>query len=264
MIVNTNVDYKEPKIEIVTWGGGDETQVTKMLDAHYAGKISIGEYWSIGDTRDIDMAYIRSTPVTLVIIGIEHDDIENDGGKAAISVQTSDCVSGGVMNSTAQGYAYSLWSTSERRTWCNGTFKDALPEYIQNLIKPITKITNRHGYRSGAPYRGQTTTIDYVFLLSEFEVAGSAGVDTSDSSYGDVGEDGVQYEYMKTASNRFRSTNGTKYYGSGGYRYTDLWWLRSSALHDKNNSFFIFVDGSGTITCTSANQPEGLAPAFCL
>ena len=130
---------------------------------------------------------------------MNHDDLADGTGKAAVTVQTKNQLgTAGYMNSSAyenlDGY---LWSKSPRRTWCNNKFKSALPDWIQTLIKSTTKLSNRHATTdySASLYRGQTTTTDEVFLLSEFETFGSAPY--SGSAYGDVGSDGTQYEYMK-------------------------------------------------------------------
>jgi hypothetical protein len=261
--VKSNVEPFDPASVVTSWGGGAEEEITKMLDAHYKGLINVADYWAIGDSRTERIAAIPNGTTTdnqpaqnvnLVIIGMNHDDKADGSGKAAITVQTKDQLSAyGYINISYGSVDYSLWSTSIRRTWCNNNFKSALSTWLQNLIKPVTKVTNRHGY-SGTfgdygSYRGQISTTDDVFLLSEFESLGKALL--GGTEWGDVGSDGTQYEYMKTQANRIKSGP------------TDYWWLRS-AIVENDRSYFVAIKSDGNAFRDFADSRYGVAPAFCL
>jgi hypothetical protein len=242
-------------------GGGSAEEIAVMLDEHYNGLINIADYWVVGDTRTESITAIPSgttgeaqsaQSVDLVILGMNHDDKADGNGKAAVTVQAKDSLkTKGYMNSTLSGSSYSLWSTSQRRTWCNGDFKSALPDWLQELIKPVTKISNRYGYTGYESYRGQTTTTDDVFLLSEFETFGTQQLD--ESTYGVLSSDGTQYEYMKIESNRIKNV------GSSAY----MWWLRSS-FTTGNSGFISCHHTSGAGGTLGCNSTTGIAPAFCL
>jgi hypothetical protein len=231
-----------------------------MIEAHYKEKIDIAEYWAVGDSRTVTISAIpRGTTgeaqseqsVDLVIIGMKHDDKADGSGKAAVTVQTKNKLgTAGYMNFKYSSPSYSLWSTSQRRTWCNSNFKAALPTWLQNLIKPVSKVSNRHAYTGYETYRGQTNTTDDVFLLSEFETFGSAYVGGFD--WGDVGSDGTQYEYMKTQSNRVKSGPES------------FWWLRSSRVDNDGHSFFIIVGSDGLAYDRGTDGNLGLAPGFSI
>lgn len=264
-------------LKIVTWADGTYEEISAMLDAHYAGTIDISDYWSVGDVRTIPLSAMSATGVDetqsaqnaeVVIIGFSHDDLVNPvngNSKSAVSLQLKNCLeTTGHMYSAYTGTSYSLWSNSPRRTWCNSVFKNALPAELVNLIKTVTKKTwryassNHSGYSS---YRTQQTTEDDCFLISEFEVFGTQGlfVDT----YGAVGDDGTQYEYYQTTSNRI------KYLGVSGTS-ANSWWLRSSHVFYNTNksswlSYFHFLNNLGNVnTNFLANNKFGIIPGFCI
>ena len=255
-------------LKIVTWADGTYDEISAMLDAHYAGTIDISDYWAVGDVRTIPISAISATGVgetqsaqnaEVAIIGFGHDDLVtsvNGNSKSAVSLQLKNSLeTTGYIYSAYDGTNYSLWDGSPRRTWCNGVFKSALPAELVNLIKTVTKKTWRYAYSSYSGYRTQQTTEDDCFLVSEFEVFGTQGLSSSD--YGTVGEDGTQYEYYKTTSNRI------KYLGVSGTS-ANAWWLRSSVVGGNGYSCFRFVYTSGSVGNHGAYNANGVAPGFCI
>jgi hypothetical protein len=123
-------------------------------------------------------------------------------------------------------------------------FKKALPSYIQNLVKQVTK-------PYCATYNNATISNvnDYVWLLSENEVFGK-------KSYSPA-QEGTQYEYYKTTSNRIKysgnaTTQGTTYH----------WWERSP--NSSYTSSFCIVYSNGTAYAAGASYAHGLAPGFSI
>ena len=126
------------------------------------------------------------------------------------------------------------------------------------MIKTVTKKTWRYAYSSYSgyeTYRTQQTTEEDCFLVSEFEVFGTQGLPAD--TYGTVGEDGTQYEYYKTTSNRI------KYLGVSGTS-ANIWWLRSSYVNGSGNSYFRNVYASGSVYSYSAGSALGVVPGFCI
>ena len=255
-------------LKIVTWADGTYEEISAMLDAHYAGTIDISDYWSVGDVRTIPLSAMSATGVgesqsaqnaEVVIIGLGHDNLVspvNGKSKSAVSLQLKNSLATtGYMYSAYKGTDYSLWDGSPRRTWCNGVFKSALPSELVKLIKTVTKKTWRYSHSSYSGYRTQQTTNDDCFLISEFEVFGTQGLSTTD--YGTVGDDGTQYEYYKTTSNRI------KYLGVSGTS-ANYWWLRSSFVYYHGYSFFRNVSTSGSVNSNYASNTIGVAPGFCI
>lgn len=254
----------EPEgLKIVTFADGTDAEITKMIEAHYAGKINIGDYWAVGDKRTIHHNAMSATGVSeshkandyaYVIIGIEHDDLVtpiNGKTKAAITIQTERML---YLDTTTKynssydtshecGYMNSLrtndggWQDCERRIWCNEVYKKCLPTYIQNMMKQVKKKT------SGG------SSNDYAFLPSEIEIFGS-------TTYSFAGE-GKQYQYFKNATaNRYKKPRHGSDYVSGYY------WERSPFSSGSNSFCRVNVDGSaGT---GDASDTFGVVPCLCI
>lgn len=254
----------EPEgLKIVTFADGTDAEITKMIEAHYAGKINIGDYWAVGDKRTIHHNAMSATGVSeshkandyaYVIIGIEHDDLVtpiNGKTKAAITIQTErmlyldtttkynssydtshEC---GYMNSSRTNDGG--WQDCERRIWCNEVYKKCLPTYIQNMMKQVKKKT------SGG------SSNDYAFLPSEIEIFGS-------TTYSFAGE-GKQYQYFKNATaNRYKKPRHGSDYVSGYY------WERSPFSSGSNSFCRVNLDGSaGT---GDASDTFGVVPCLCI
>lgn len=261
----------EPEsFKIVTFADGTDAEIEKMIEAHYAGKINIGDYWAVGDKRTIHHNAMPATGVSeshkandyaYVIIGIEHDDLVtaiNGKTKAAITIQTERML---YLDTTTEynssydashecGYINSSsinsggWEDCERRTWCNNVYKKCLPTYIQNMMKQVKKLTS-------AGSRSSTIKIsnDYAFLLSEIEIFGS-------TTYSYAGE-GNQYQYFKNATaNRYKKPRSNSNHVSGYY------WGRSPYSSSVNK--FCHVNVSGNSYYGDVSNTYGVAPCLCI
>lgn len=257
-------------VKIVTFADGTDVEIEKMIEAHYAGKINIGDYWAVGDKRIIHHNAMDATGVseshkandyTYVIIGIEHDDLVapiNGKTKAAITIQTERML---YLDTTTEynssydtshecGYMNSSntnnggWEGCARRTWCDTVYKECLPTYIQNMMKQVKKLTSAGGQSSTIK-----TSNDYAFLPSEIEIFGS-------TKYSFTGE-GKQYQYFKNATaNRYKKPRYNSSYVSG------YWWKRSP-LSGNSNSFCI-VNVDGDADHSGASSAFGVAPCLCI
>ena len=91
-------------------------------------------------------------------------------------------------------------------------------------------------------------TNDKLFLLSYTEIFG----DNKNYSW-DTFNEGVQYDYFKTQSNRIiKDSNGNAVW----------WWLRTPVV--RNNTDFYRVNIDGTYTVYGANLNEFVIPSFVL
>lgn len=257
------------ELKIVTFADGTDAEITRMIRAHYAGKINIGEYWAVGDKRTIHHNAMDATGVSephkandyaYVIIGIEHDDLVtaiNGKAKAAITIQTErllyldttteyndsldashEC---GYMNSSDMNSGG--WEGCERRTWCNNVYKKCLPAYVQSMMKQVKKLTSGGGQSSTIK-----TSNDYAFLLSEYEISGNIPYS--------FGGEGIQYQYFKNATaNRYKSPRISNFYVSG------IWWSRSPCR--SANESFCAVNAAGNTNIANAGQEKSLAPCLC-
>lgn len=251
-------------LKIVTFQNGTDEEIAAMVNAHYAGKINIADYWSTEDRRLIHLNAMSATGVSeshhadnyyIVIAGINHDNLTS-GGKAAITLclerilfkdtttesysfnwsPTEEC---GYMNSTNTNSGG--WENCARRTWCNNIFYNALPSWVKSLIKPVNKLTS-----AGNQSTTIKTTSDKVFLFSEVEIFGT-------NKYSAPGE-GEQYDLFKTTTNRYKKP------AYSGYN-SAIWWERSP--HVGGTAGFCRVNNKGGVDLSNASDCRGLVPAFC-
>lgn len=260
----------EEDLKIVTFADGTDTEIENMIEAHYAGKINISDYWAVGDKRTIHHNAMDATGVSeshrandyaYVIIGIEHDDLVtaiNGKTKAAITIQTERIL---YLDTTTEyntsynashecGYINSSntnsggWEGCARRAWCNNVYKKCLPTYIQNMMKQVKKLTSV-GNRSSTI----KVSNDYAFLLSEIEIFGS-------TTYSYAGE-GKQYQYFKNAiANRYKKPRYDDSHVSGHY------WERSPDSSSENK--FCHVNISGNSYYNGVVYYLGIALCLCI
>lgn len=261
----------EPEdLKIVAFADGTDAEIEKMIEAHYAGKINIGDYWAVGDKRTIHHNAMAATGVSeshkandyiYVIIGIEHDDLVtaiNGKTKAAITIQTERML---YLDTTTEynssydtshecGYMNSSntnsggWGYCDRHTWCNNVYKKCLPTYIQNMMKQVRKLTSE-----GSQSNTIKTSNDYAFLPSEIEIFGS-------TMHSFAGE-GKQYQYFKNATaNRYKKPRYSNTYVSGQY------WTRSP--YSSGSDSFCGVGRGGSANADSASNTGGIVPCLCI
>lgn len=136
------VSVTPKSLVIVSWATGSDEDIATMLEEHYAGLLDVSDYWSLGDIRPISISsipvqYVRESQpaqtANLMIIGFNHDDLSDGSGKAAITVCHDKYLSNlGVIHYSGT-VNYIKWSDSQRRSWCNDSYINALPEYIKNM-----------------------------------------------------------------------------------------------------------------------------------
>ena len=263
-----------PSITVKPFGTATDAELAEIINGYYDGDISLEEIqdvWSVGDTRDINLSAISATvsdqsvgeshpsqTVTLQILDFEHDILASDNTKKAlITVDLKNCLcpsltiygnenpENGYMNDIASNAGG--WFSSKRREWCNNGFYNALPTYIKDLIKPVTKYAGTGGNGSGGAVLLNGT--DKVFLLSEVEISG-------DTDFSLLGE-GTQYSQYITPTNRYKLPQYSQYSAQ-----SNIWWTRTA---DKTfSSYFCDTNSWGYIEREVASNASGIAPAFCM
>lgn len=127
------------------------------------------------------------------------------------------------------------------------TLLSAFPQSLREVMKPNTKYTDNVGNSSNV-LANVTTSVDYLWLLSEYEVLGTR---TSANQY----EQNYQAQYQ--------------YYADGGstvkYNYSSTgtaapWWERSPFCD--NAVSFCRVHGNGSASYIGSRISGGLATAF--
>lgn len=127
------------------------------------------------------------------------------------------------------------------------TFMAALPTDLRAVLKPIAKYTDNAGNKSTAT-SAITATIDYLPLLTEFEVFGRRNyANANETTYQ------AQYQYYKNVNSKKK------------YKYSDVstavfWWLRSPSSSSAVG--FCSVDDNGSVKGFYSGVSHGLSPVF--
>ena len=204
----------------VSWAGGTDKEIVKMVQLADEGLINLADYWSVGDERQVTLSRIGATEsessfaeqtVTFVLM--------NAGGKTLANATPSgrtECsfivgMKNGLAEKRSMDYTSKIWDSCARRTWCNGLFRKAIPASLRDIFKQHLNIT-----ADGSSTTTVTST-DYFALPAEKEVFGSNTYanSTAEASL-------TQFEYYATEANRIKKT------GDNGSAYT--WWERSTHL----------------------------------
>ena len=145
------------------------------------------------------------------------------------------------MRSTVLGTSLSSYS---------GKLIGALPSALRSVMKSVTKYTDNTGGGSGSVSGNVTSTTDYMFLLSEYEVFGSI----SQANTNEAAKQ-AQYAYYSAGNSKIK-------YKHNVTSTAAAWWLRSPYASDFSR--FARVTTDGTVDYLNANYSFGLAPGFCV
>ena len=258
------------ELKIVTFAGGTDAEIAKMIQAHYNDKINIADYWAVGDTRTVSLSAMertgvgeshRAQTVQFVIGDFNHDDLAtpiNGHSKAAVTLLQKDCLmdasnasnpvngsgntENGYMNSTSTNAGG--WKNCARRTWCNNVFFAALPSAWQSMVKTVNKKVS-----VGSNQSTIETVQDKVFLAAEIEIFGSVTHSFA--------VEGTQYQYYKNATaNRYKMPKWSSSDVSNIY-------LERSPRSGSTSSF-CSVNRSGNADDAGAHNTFGVATCLCI
>lgn len=236
-------------VKIVSWADGTDEQIAAMVAAADAGQIDLSDYWNAGDTRTVNLSAMSATSgtgethaaqsVQFVLTDPGHFTLAS-GQPCNFVVLQKDCLKEyGNMNQSATNSGG--WEQCPRRTWCNSTYRNAIPSTLRGIFKQF-KVRTANGSGSGV-----TESTDWFSLFSEKEVFGSTT--HADSS---AESKNSQLTWFKTSSNRIKRMNGSACY----------WWERSP--RSGSSFFFCIVTSSGIADWAYANISRGLAPFGCI
>lgn len=271
-MTKTEPAYVPPK-----WSTGTDAEIIEALNKHYKNEINLHDYWSIGDERVIHLSAMSAT-------GVDENHVEQDitmvlmnkGGKKLIidgSVSDIDCAfiigqkdslndvtSSTELSRRERGYMNATdtvsggWHDSNRRAWCNSTYRNAFPSTIIDIFKQFANVT--------ANGTGSTTytDTDYFALAAEKEIYGW-------NYYGDAtAEESLsQFEYYQTTANLI------KHVGILPNNYSaESCWTRTVWGSASYNDFVIqtgdpFLSGEGYQgDARNASSKYGIAPFGCI
>ncbi len=149
---------------------------------------------------------------------------------------------------TTSKVGYDATSTCATTPVAN-TLMSCLPSDLRSVMKPMTKYTDNKGNSSNVE-ANVTTSIDYLPLLSEYEVQGTR-------SYAN------QYEQNKQSQYTYYSDGNSKVkYNHSATSNSVEWWVRSPYYTSRYNFCFVYTDGGARTSI--ANYSRGVAPAFLI
>lgn len=240
-------------VKIVTWAGGTDEEIVAMVEAADAGKINLSDFWTVGDTRTVQLSAMSATGVDESHSAQEVELVlMHKGGYELADGSTCNFVVGQKDSLAEEGYMNSTytnsgsWDGSARRAWCNDTYKNAIPSTLQPIFKQFKTITVTE-YNADTV----TTSLDYFALPAEKEVLGTR-VNSNKTEFNAL----FQFDWYKTEANRIKKL------GISGN--ADCWWERSP--YDYNDGFCL-ISPTGSASFGSLNGAAnkiGLSPFGCI
>ena len=236
-------------------------------------------YWSIGDRKAVTLNGTvgnlspQNFTTYAFIIGFNHNAaleganrIHFQIGKTALSGGTDVALCDRKYNSQVSETDYFSmnssatnsggWNSSQMRTKIcgtslsnySGTIIAIIPAALRAVLKSVTKYTNNTGNSSAAS--AVTATTDYFFLLSEYEVFGSATYANSNEA-----SKQAQYSYYSAGNSKVK-------YNNSATSTAVYWWLRSP--YYISSASFVNVSNAGEVSFDNAHCSRGFAPGFCV
>ena len=237
-------------------------------------------YWSVGATKSVTIngkvgaTTISSLKVDAFIIGFNHNSGKEGSNRihfllGKISGKFVGLVDSSYGSTTSTSGAFTMntsntnsggWGSSQMRSKVLGsassptsptanTLLAALPSDLRAVMKSCTKYTDNKG--GGNTASNVSSTTDYLFLLSEYEVfATHQYCNDAEPNYQ------AQYDYFKAGNSKVankHSATGT----------AAVWWLRSPNYPTISTSgYFCAVSSSGSLGYNNANSAYGVVPGF--
>ena len=233
-------------------------------------------YWSVGATKSVTIngkvgaTTISSLKVDAFIIGFNHNSGKEGSNRihfllGKISGKFVGLVDSSYGSTTSTSGAFTMntsntnsggWGSSQMRSKVLGsassptsptanTLLAALPADLRAVMKSCTKYTDNKG--GGNTASNVSSTTDYLFLLSEYEVfATHQYCNDAEPNYQ------AQYDYFKAGNSKVankHSATGT----------AAVWWLRSPFY---GHHYFCAVSSSGSLDSNYANYAYGVVPGF--
>lgn len=235
-------------------------------------------YWAVGDVKEIKIngkvgnTTFSNLAVNAFILGFNHNSAREGGNKIHFQIgkigSAAVALCDSKYNTNISGTGYFSWNTSNTNSggW-NACYKRktlygndgtptsplanslmaALPSDLRAVMQPVTKYTDNTG--NGSNSSGNvTTTTDYLFDLSEFEVFGTR-------SYANQYEQNyqAQYDYYKAGNTKIANNHTAV--------TTAVWWGLRSPFYASGGSFVV-VWTDGASGSNSAYRSGGLRPGF--
>lgn len=251
----------EKDLKDISWSTGTDEEIVRAIAAADAGRIDLVEDagWAVGDTRKVSLSAMAKSGTYDGVswsVGETHaaQNVElvlmhqggvklADGNACHFVVGMKDSLNeSGYMNSSNTNSG--SWDGCARRSWCNGAFRQAIPDSLRPIFKQMQTIT-------AETYDGSTlkTSTDFFALPAEREISGTRNISNATEGISTLL---VQFTWYTTSANRIKQVNGTNL----------AWWERSPRA--SNSTGFCLVNNGGNLGASSANNTFGLSPFGCI
>lgn len=248
-----------------SWANASDEQIAAMIAAADAGQIDLADIWHVGDTRTVSLSAMSAigaetaNPAQTASFVLVDADNSNYEYVTSLSSGETHCrfvvglaeqlEYGGYMHIPASNNPG--WGSCQRRTWCNETFRNAIPSTLREIFKQV-KVKSVNNYQTPTV----TTSNDYFFMPAEREVL-STRFKSPQNEWNVLS----QFEYYETTANR---NKGEHYISpdSPYPQYKYYWWTRSLIDYAQNNFVIIKGDGNGENATSDLNW--GLVPHGCI
>lgn len=256
VFVNTNNADDSPTVEIVSWADGTDEQIAALVAAADAGQIDLVEDagWAVGDTRTVSLSAMAASGTydgvswsvgethaaqSVELVLMHQGGVKlADGNACHFVVGMKDALNeSGYMNSSSTSSG--SWDGCARRSWCNGAFRQAIPDALRPVFKQMRTITAKTYYEAILQ-----TSIDYFALPAEREI-----LSTRSNSSSTEWESLAQFTWYATSANRIKKLNGR----------ISNWWERSPI-----EPLFGCVNTEGLSDRYNADSIWGLSPFGCI
>lgn len=256
--VNTNTSDSST-VEIVSWANGTDEQIAALVGAADAGQIDLVEDagWAVGDTRTVSLSAMAKSGTydgvswsvdethaaqSVELVLMHQGGVKlADGNACHFVVGMKDCLNeSGYMNRSDTNSG--SWDSCARRSWCNGAFRQAIPDSLRPIFKQMQTIT-------ADEYKSTTlkTSTDYFALPAEREVSDASRYSNS-TEWASL----VQFTWYATSVNRIKKNGGN----------SAFWWGRSPSTYTSNS--FCAIDSKGNNSKSFTSDPHELSPFGCI
>lgn len=186
----------------------------------------------------IDSAYGSSSTSSTKQFNMNHGEASNEGGWKSCDLRYDILGS----TNTRSDHAGTTTATSP----VSNTLMAALPGDLRAVMRPITKYTdNVAGEDATSKQSNVTATIDYLPLMSEFELNGVR-------QYANYNEQNYQQQYAY-----FSAGNSTAKYRHSSTGSAARYWTRSPCIYDSGGKYFVC-----NTFYYNASYMYGISPVF--
>lgn len=238
-----------------------QPQIVEILNTVNGAGVALSDYRSKLVGKNVTLNNSQDTrtylPKQYVIADINHQDKYSDSTSYTSNSIDLIATNSVIANRNFKGQ----WSTSDIRTWLNGTFKNGFDSEIQTLMSQMV-VESYYGkirQSGGITEAANSNTTDYVKLLSETEL----NVSTF-SSYMSRRE-GTPYRGIFTRG-AYSDTNTSRVKGSNTSSSGNMWWTRTMYCSSSNTGyvFYVYTDGDCSDISDSISLSRGIVPVLRL